>query len=166
MDEIKHTTEASEAPAQAACPAVATPAASNDTPANEAEAPQATAPAEPQSKADVIDRLKEIVYQGATAVERQELDRLKMLYYRFHTAEVVAEREKYIAEGGEPEAFVPQPDGDEENFKAQLALIRELRSKAAEAAEREKLANLELKQQIIDSLKELAATPDADCNFS
>ena len=161
MDEIKHTTEASEAPAQAACPAVATPAASNDTPANEAEAPQATAPAEPQSKADVIDRLKEIVYQGATAVERQELDRLKMLYYRFHTAEVVAEREKYIAEGGEPEAFVPQPDGDEENFKAQLALIRELRSKAAEAAEREKLANLEQKQQIIDSLKELAATPEA-----
>ncbi len=161
MDEIKQTTEANEAQAQAQSPVEANTEAPVEAQAQATEAPQEKAPAEPQTKADVIARLKEIVYQGPAAVERQELDRLKLLYYRFHAAEVVAEREKYIAEGGEPDAFVPQPDRDEENFKAQFALIRELRTKAAEEAEREKQANLELKRQIIDSLKELAATPEA-----
>ena len=83
-----------------------------------------------------------------------------MLYYRFHNAEVVAARDKFIEEGGNAEEFVPAPDADEENFKAQFALIRELRNKAAEELEKEKQANLKRKQEIIERIKELAATPD------
>ena len=93
--------------------------------------------AEPTTKAEVIEALKDIVYNGGD-VERATLEHLKMLYYRIHNAEVVAARDKFVGDGGNAEDFIPAPDADEENFKAQLALIREMRSKAAEELEKRK----------------------------
>lgn len=166
MDEIKNTTEVEEVKAVAEnensrqeSETLAQAAENNEEKTAEESATQETA-TEPASKAEVIERLKEIVYQGADKVDRAELDHLKMLYYRFHNAEVVAARDKFIEEGGNAEEFVPAPDADEENFKAQFALIRELRNKAAEELEKEKQANLKRKQEIIERIKELAATPD------
>lgn len=170
MDEIKNTTEVEEVKATAECVNPETTdvnaeavVAANETAEAEPEQPKK---AEPASKADVIERLKQIVYEGPEKAERQELDRLKMLYYRFHNAEVVAAKDKFVAEGGAPEAFMPAPDTEEENFKAQLALIREMRNKAAQEAERERQENLKRKQQIIERFKELSTSPDeADKGF-
>ena len=169
MDEIKNTAEAEEQKVNAAEAAsvetneetVATTA--TETTENEDETPQL---ATPTTKAEVIERLKEIVHNGGE-VERAELDKLKMLYYRFHNAEVTAARDKFIEEGGKAEDFMPAADADEENFKAQFALIRELRSKAAEEAEKQKQQNLKRKQEIIERIKALAATPeDADKGYN
>ena len=119
----------------------------------------------PTSKLDVIERLKEIVHNGGEA-ERTELEALKQVYYRLRNAEAAAEREAFIAGGGVAEDFVPSPDADEENFKAQMSLIRELRAKAIEALEQEKQQNLEKKLAIIDRIKEMGETPDdADKNY-
>lgn len=155
MDEIKNTAETEEQKVVAA--------EANNTETASAEVTTDTAAPEkrnePTTKAEVIDRLKDIVYNGGN-VERAELDHLKMLYYRIHNADVVAARDKFVEEGGKPEDFMPAPDTEEENFKAQLSLIRELRNKAAEEQEKEKLANLKRKQEIIERIKELSATPD------
>ena len=119
----------------------------------------------PTSKEGVIERLKEIVHNGGEA-DRAELEALKQTYYRVHNAEAVAEREAFIAGGGVAENFVPSPDAEEENFKAQMSLIRELRAKAVEAAEKEKQDNLEKKLAIIEQIKNMGATPeDADKNY-
>ena len=146
------------------------PQAPADAPVAEenAENTETTAPAaaDPTTKGEVVDHLKEIVYNGGN-VERTELERLKMLYYRFHNAEAAAAREKFIEEGGNPEDFIPSADSEEENFKAQLSLIREMRSKAAEEAEKAKQANLKRKQEIIERIKALSATPeDADKGYN
>lgn len=155
MDEIKNTAETEEQKvvvAEANNAETASAEVTTDTAAPEKRN-------EPTTKAEVIDRLKDIVYNGGN-VERAELDHLKMLYYRIHNADVVAARDKFVEEGGKPEDFMPAPDTEEENFKAQLSLIRELRNKAAEEQEKEKLANLKRKQEIIERIKELSATPD------
>ncbi len=166
MDETKNPTEVEEVKAvaenddqQQVSETVEQQAENNPENAAPENAAQETA-ASPGNKTEVIERLKEIAAQGADQVERAELDHLKMLYYRFHNAEVVAARDKFIEEGGNPEEFMPAPDTDEENFKAQLALIRELRNKAAEELEKEKQANLKRKQEIIERIKELAASPE------
>ena len=83
-----------------------------------------------------------------------------MIYYRLHNAAVAEAREQFIANGGAPEAFMPQPDPEEENFKAQMSLIREMKAKAAEEQEREKQANLQRKQQIIERIKAMAVSPE------
>ena len=155
MDEIKNTAETEEQKVVAAEANNAETASAEVT--TDTAAPEKRN--EPITKAEVIDRLKDIVYNGGN-VERAELDHLKMLYYRIHNADVVAARDKFVEEGGKPEDFMPAPDTEEENFKAQLSLIRELRNKAAEEQEKEKLANLKRKQEIIERIKELSATPD------
>lgn len=188
MDEIKNTTEAGEQIiANAETPVENGVSTENETPTASVETAEEVQPAEkaeavaaeetatvenealpatdkpqspaPTTKAGIIDRLKEIVYNGGQA-ERSELEHLKMLYYRLHNAEVMAAREKFIADGGTAEDFVPQADAEEENFKAQFSLIRELRNKAAEELEKEKQANLQRKEEIIERIKTLAATPD------
>ena len=155
MDEIKNTAETEEQKVVAAEANNAETASAEVT--TDTAAPEKRN--EPTTKAEVIDRLKDIVYNGGN-VERAELDHLKMLYYRIHNADVVAARDKFVEEGGKPEDFMPAPDTEEENFKAQLSLIRELRNKAAEEQEKEKLANLKRKQEIIERIKEVSATPD------
>ena len=170
MDEIKNPTEVEEqkvdaveanpinaevpAESDAAEVAAASEAAPEEAPA-EAEAPEA----EPTTKKEVIERLKSIVYSGGE-VDRSTLDHFRTLYYRLRNNEVAAARDEFVNAGGNPEDFMPAPDADEENFKAQLQLIRELRSKLAEQLEKEKQANLERKQQIIARIKELSASPD------
>lgn len=169
MDEIKNTTEAAEQ-AQSTLAATSvesqtaeattTADAEANTQTDNTESNATEKRPEPTSKCEVVERLKEIVYNGGN-VERTELEHLKMLYYRFHNAEVTAARDLFINEGGKAEDFRPAPDMEEENFKAQFSLIRELRNKAAQAVEAEKQANLKRKQEIIERIKELAATPEA-----
>lgn len=171
MDEIKNTAEVEEqkvtAPESTSAENTteeATVAATSNESTETTTA--AEKPAEPKTKAEVIEVLKQIVYNGGN-VERTELDHLKMLYYRFHNADVASARDKFIEEGGKAEDFMPAPDMDEENFKAQLSLIREMRNKAAEALEAEKQHNLKRKQEIIERIKALAATPeDADKGYN
>ncbi|MFR1987670.1 MAG: DUF349 domain-containing protein [Prevotellamassilia sp.] len=148
MDEIKNTTEVDET-------IVSTPNVEENATENQtlAEMP------EPTDKAGVIAQLKEIVYNNGE-VERGRLERLKMLYYRFQNADVVAAREQFIANGGAAEDFIPAPDADEENFKAQYALVRELRQKAAEELEQQKQENLKRKLEIIERIKTLANSPE------
>lgn len=181
MDEIMNTTEAEEQKVESTTPceqaeaqteAIQETAAAENVnaeaetqPTNSEESPAKEPMPEPATKAEVIERLKQIVYDGGT-VERNELEHLKMLYYRFHNADVVAARNKYIEEGGNEADFIPTPDADEENFKAQFALIREMRNKATEELEKQKAANLIRKQEIIERIKQLATSPeDADKGY-
>ncbi len=173
MDENKliETQELSEnvveqtSPEMAAAPAeeVATPVENNAvTEETAAEQPEAK---QPETKLGVIERLKEIIQEGGEA-GRSELESLKQTYYKLRNAEVVAAREEFLQAGGNAEEFNPAPDADEENFKAQMGLIRELRAKAVEAAEKEKQENLERKLAIIEKIKEMAASPEeADKNY-
>lgn len=119
----------------------------------------------PHTKQEVIDRLRELV-QEADKAERSELDALKVAYYRIHNAEAAEAREAFINAGGAPEDYRPEPDTLEEEFKAQLGLIKEMRAKAAQEAEQQKQANLARKMEILQKMKEMAATPEeADKNY-
>lgn len=179
MDEIKNAAEAEEVKKETS-EASETPATETEATEQTAEEAQATngedeTPAQPETsetpqekekrpepatKLEVIERLKEIVY-NKEHVEGAELNHLKMLYYRFHNAEVVAARDKFVEEGGNADDFKPAPDADEENFKAQFALIREMRNKKAEELEKQKQENLTRKQEIIERIKQLSASPEA-----
>ena len=168
MDEIMHNgtpVPQDEAAEQLTAETTQQPAPIAEQPAEftdsnpETLSPEPAPRTDPATKQEVIERLKTIVYEGAQA-DRSELERLKMIYYRLHNAAVAEAREQFIANGGAPEAFMPQPDHEEENFKAQMSLIREMKAKAAEEQEREKQANLQRKQQIIERIKAMAVSPE------
>ena len=168
MDEIMHNgtpVPQDEAAEQLTAETTQQPAPIAEQPAEftdsnpETLSPEPAPRTDPATKQEAIERLKTIVYEGAQA-DRSELERLKMIYYRLHNAAVAEAREQFIANGGAPEAFMPQPDPEEENFKAQMSLIREMKAKAAEEQEREKQANLQRKLQIIERIKAMAVSPE------
>lgn len=113
----------------------------------------------PDTKAGIVERLKEIVASGEEP-DRNEVELLKQTYYKIHNAEANKAREEFIANGGEAEAFTPPTDEDEVEFKAEMGRIREIRAQAFEAAEKEKQDNLDKKLEIIEKLKEYAASPE------
>lgn len=131
----------------------------------ENEAPAEVTLEMPETKEGIVARLKEIVAAEGN-VGRSELEALKQNYYKLHNAEVQADRQAFLDAGGDAEAYIPVADPMEEDFKAQMGLIRELRAKAVEAAEKEKQDNLEKKLAIIEKIKEMAGSPDdADKNY-
>ena len=126
-----------------------------ETPAEEVKT--TTAPI--QSKEEVLTRLDKILETGEE-VARQDLDILKNAFYRLQKQETDEAYKAYIAEGGNPDEYVPAPLDDEAQFKAKMNLIKERRAKAAEELERQKEENYNKKLEIIESIKTMLATPD------
>lgn len=116
-------------------------------------------PQESMTKAQVLTRVQEIAASEETG-EKQELDLLKLLFYKYHRAEAQEARNAYIEAGGNPEEYKPEPDPDEENFKAAMQTIRQRRAEAMAEQERQRQENLEKKLAIIEKIKEMAATPE------
>ena len=91
-----------------------------------------------ESKADVINRVKEIAH-GEEVPQKAEIDYLKTAFYKLHLAEREAQYKEFIAGGGDPEKYEVTPSEDEEVFKAEMGLIREKRAIAFQEAEEDEL---------------------------
>lgn len=128
-----------------------------------AEEPQAETPttsfATYATKAEVVDRLKELA-QSDEEVTRQELDSLKSNFYRIHHQEADAAYKKFIEEGGNAEEYTPAPNLEEGEFKELMAIIREKRAAVAAALEQEREENYQKKVEIIEKIKTLTENPD------
>lgn len=126
-------------------------------------------PAEPnnyKSKAEVIERLKEIVGNEENPT-KDELDHLKTSFYKLHIAEREAQQKAYLEAGGDPEKYVLIPDEDEEVFKAEMSVIKERRAKLFLQQEAEKQENLQKKLDIIEKIKNMATSPEeANKNYN
>lgn len=118
------------------------------------------------SKEEVVARAQAIV-DGGTAGDKQEIDLLKSLYYKFHNQEVLAARQAFIDNGGEADAFVPEVDALEPQFREALQTLRQRRAQEMQRLEQERVKNLDRKLDILERIKQMALTPeDAAKNFS
>ncbi|HAG32605.1 MAG TPA: DUF349 domain-containing protein [Prevotella sp.] len=142
----------------------------NDTVAEAGNAPATTAvDSEPDteaaplkmyaSKHEVLERVKELAHSDETPA-KDEIDHLKTAFYKLLFAEREADQKKFIENGGDPEAYVMKTDDSEEQFKAEMGLIKEKRAKAFQQQEEEKKANLQRKQQIIEKIKMMSTSPE------
>lgn len=113
----------------------------------------------PQTQEEVVARVKELSEADAPA-EKQELDALKQAFYKIHKANVAAARAQFIENGGEPEAFLPAPNVLEDEFKAAMNVIKQKRAELQAELDRQKEENLQKKQEILERIKALSATPE------
>ncbi len=112
-----------------------------------------------KTKEEVVARAQELAAAEEIA-DKQELELLKQLYYRYHNADAMALRQAFIDNGGDPQIYVPQPDPTEEPFKQALQAIRQRRTDKLLAEEKERQENLQKRLQLIEKIKELATTPE------
>ena len=134
-----------------------------DEPAEASSASTDTTPAEQRkvykSKKEVIERLKEIAHADENP-QKDEVEYLKTAFYKLHFAEREADMKAYIEAGGDPANYKVTPDADEEEFKAEMSVIKEKRAKLFLEQEKEKQENLKKKLDIIEKIKAMITSPD------
>ena len=111
------------------------------------------------SKKEVLDRIEEIA-NGDDTPGKDEVDHLKVSFYRFQIAERDKKQKEYLEAGGDPEKYQILPDEDEEAYKANMRVIKEKRAKAFEKAQQEREENLKHREEIIEKIKNMATSPD------
>ncbi len=158
-------TQATDMEAQATEPATETQApqdceAEETTQESETSTPdEASSAPLMKTKEEVVARAQELA-QGEEIADKQEVDLLKQLFYRYHNAEVLQKRQAFIDEGGDPMAYVPELDNQEPLFKEALQTIRQRRTNLQAALEKERQENLEKRLAVIEKIKVLATTPE------
>ena len=106
------------------------------------------------TKAEILERLKAIA-EHVEETAKAEIDSLKQTFYKLHNAQQESAKRAFIEGGGAPEAYTPQADPEEEEFKQVMSVIKEKRNAANAELEQQKEMNLQVKLSIIDELKEL-----------
>ena len=86
---------------------------------------------------------------------RRVVEAVKIAFYKAHRAEVEAQRKAFVEAGGDEAEFVPAADAQELRLKDLFKEYRRRRDEFIASLDAEKEANLKIKLQIIEELKEL-----------
>lgn len=163
--EVKEDTPATEKAAEPAAESTE-PEVKEEAPVAEEAAGEEAKPAdEPElkvytTKQEVLDRVKELAHDDENP-SKTEVEHLKTSFYKLHLAQREEEQKAYLEAGGDPDKYQVLPDDLEEQFKAEMSLIKEKRAKLFQEQEQEKKKNYERKLEIIDKIKSMATSPDA-----
>ena len=107
------------------------------------------------SKEEVLAQLAERVGEEQTADLRNEIEALKVAFYKLHRADMEARRKAFYAENGADAEYKPEVDEAEVRFKELYNIYRTKRDEATALSDKEKEANYSAKVAIIEELKQL-----------
>ena len=108
-----------------------------------------------ETREAVIARLKEIAEEGDVS-GKAELDLLKLNFYKLHRAAHEAALAAWVEAGNEVEAYVPEHDSLEDEYKEVMGVIKQKRNALLEQQEAEREENLQKKLAIIERLKNIS----------
>ena len=158
-DEVLNPIETPAAPQAAEESTEAVPA---ETPVCDDQCPENAEPSAPapKSKEEVLEALTRLAADEAAEISREEIARLKQLFYAFRKAELEQEMADFVAQGNEEAAFVPAVNESEEKFKELMNTVKDRKAAIAAAQEAEKQQNFERKKALIDELAAISADTD------
>jgi hypothetical protein len=107
------------------------------------------------SKNELVETLALIIDNRPPAEIRNDIDRIKALYYKKLKQESDDRKNKFLAEGGRIEEYRAWVDPSEARVKHLLEKYKERKSDYNRVQEVEKFENLKKKYDIIDKIKEL-----------
>ena len=106
-------------------------------------------------KDGVLARLAEKVSEEPSAELRTEVEALKVAFYKLHRADMEARRKAFFEENSADAEYSVQTDEAEIRFKELYNIYRSKRDEAAAISEKEKEENYKAKLAIIEELKQL-----------
>jgi hypothetical protein len=107
------------------------------------------------SKHDLVETLVLLVENRPPAEIRNDVDRIKGLFYKKLKLEAEERKNKFLEEGGKAEEYRPWVDPDDARVKHLLEKYREKKTDYSKVQEAEKYENLKKKYDIIDKIKDL-----------
>ena len=111
------------------------------------------------TKEEVLERVKTLAH-GEEEITKAELDHLKTAFYFLLNQEREASMKTFLDGGGDASEYVVEQDPVEEEYKAEMALIKDKRQELFKQREEERQANLKRKQEIIERIKALTEAED------
>ena len=108
-----------------------------------------------RTKEQLLDRLACLVEEEQVQNVRQDVEAVKVAFYKIYRAEADARRRAFFEEHGEEAEYKPEADASELRFKELYKIYRERRDEYAALTERAKEDNLRAKLAIIEELKAL-----------
>ena len=125
------------------------------SPEEESESPDTGSSLQGKSREELITWFETLLAERPIQTLRREAEALKIAFYKQHRADVEAEKRAFVEGGGNEEEFSPTVDEWENRLKELFKEYRERRDNFIASIEEEKQANLKIKLQIIEELKEL-----------
>ncbi len=107
------------------------------------------------SLVELINALRELVSNAREQDVKDDVDNIKINFYKKYRASVEEEKKKFIEGGGVEEDFKSENTPYEEDLKNLLKEYRDLRGDMMKKQEGEKEENLRIKYEIIDEIKNL-----------
>jgi hypothetical protein len=107
------------------------------------------------SKHEIVETLGLLVENRPASEIRNDVDRLKALFYKKLKTESEERKNKFLEEGGKIEDYRVWIDPDDAKVKYLLDKFKEKRTDYSKIQEAEKLENLKKKYDIIDKIKDL-----------
>lgn len=113
------------------------------------------------SKEELIALLTEILNSRKVETIINDVENIKINYYKKHKAEIEKKRKAFVEQGGAIEDFKVEDDPYEAEIKELLRKYRELKADYNRVQEEHKHKNLEGKYKIIDEIKELVKNKES-----
>ena len=107
------------------------------------------------SKHDLVETLVLLVENRPPSEIRNDVDRIKSLFYKKLKQEADERKQKFLEEGGKIEEYRPWVDPDDARVKHFIEKYREKKTDYTKIQEAEKHENLKKKYDIIDKIKDL-----------
>ena len=107
------------------------------------------------TKAELVETLGLIIENRPPAEIREDVDRIKALFYKKIRAEAEERKTKFLEEGGKIEEYKIYVDPLDHRVKELLDKYREKKTDYSKIQEAEKYENLKKKYEIIDQIKDL-----------
>ena len=112
-------------------------------------------------KEGVLARLAEKVADEPSADLRNEIEALKVAFYKLHRADMDARRKEFFEKNGADAEYKSEIDEAEVRFKELYNIYRTKRDEASAISDKEKEANYNAKLAIIEELKQLVDSEEA-----
>lgn len=113
------------------------------------------------SKQELIALLKEMLDVSPIETIINEVENIKINYYKKHKAEIERKRKAFVEQGGELEDFQVEDDPFENEIKEQLRRYRDLKGDYNKSQDQHKHVNLDEKYKIIEEIKELVKNKES-----
>jgi hypothetical protein len=118
-----------------------------------------------ESKEEIVEHFKSLIETTTTDI-KEKVDALRQSFYKIHKQDIENIRKTFVEAGNAVEDFMAQEDALENEFKALLNDWREKRAERHAEQEKQRLTNLEKKNQIIEDIKNLTeSTEDIGRNY-
>ena len=113
------------------------------------------------SKVELIALLSELLSTRPVETVINDVENIKINYYKKHKAEIERKRKAFVEQGGELEDFKVEDDPYENEIKELLKKYRDLKAEFNKAQDEQKHQNLDEKYRIIEEIKELVKNKES-----